>query len=422
MSCYHDRAAVAVGLTAVRTGLPADDGVHVDVFQKCFDFKDADAVRSLGVYPYFRMIASGQDPMVTMDGQRVIMLGSNNYLGLTNHPEIKQAAAVALDTYGTGTAGSRFLNGTLEIHVELEEKLAQFMGRDAALTFSTGFQVNLGVISSLVDRKDVVILDSLDHACIIDGARLSFGRVLKYPHNNMEALEERLRSVDGDRSRMIIVDGVFSMEGDLADLPRIVELKKKFDARLMVDDAHGIGVMGAHGRGTMEHFGLEEEADLVMGTFSKSLATVGGFVAGDSKVIDYIKHNARSLMFSAAPPPASVASVIKALEIIEREPERRQRLWENTDYMKHEFSTMGYDTGASASPVIPLVVGEDMAAFKMTIRLQEEGVFANPVVSPAVPEGRAMMRTSYMATHTRDHLDRALDAFRKVGREMEIIP
>jgi 8-amino-7-oxononanoate synthase len=409
-------------MTAVRSGLPADDGVNVDVFQKCFDFKDADAVRSLGVYPYFRMIASGQDPMVTMDGQRVIMLGSNNYLGLTNHPEIKQAAAVALDTYGTGTAGSRFLNGTLEIHVELEEKLAQFMGRDAALTFSTGFQVNLGVISSLVDRKDVVILDSLDHACIIDGARLSFGRVLKYPHNNMEALEERLRSVEGDRSRMIIVDGVFSMEGDLADLPRIVELKKKFDARLMVDDAHGIGVMGAHGRGTMEHFGLEDEADLVMGTFSKSLATVGGFVAGDSKVIDYIKHNARSLMFSAAPPPASVASVIKALEIIEREPERRQRLWENTDYMKHEFSTMGYDTGASASPVIPLVVGEDMAAFKMTIRLQEEGVFANPVVSPAVPEGRAMMRTSYMATHTRDHLDRALDAFRKVGREMEIIP
>jgi 8-amino-7-oxononanoate synthase len=237
----------------------------------------------------------------------------------------------------------------------------------------------------------------------------------------MDALEERLRSVEDDRSRMIVVDGVFSMEGDLADLPRIVELKKKFKARLMVDDAHGIGVMGEHGRGTMEHFGLEDEADLVMGTFSKSLATVGGFGVGDAKVIDYIKHNARSLMFSAAPPPASVASVIKALEIIEREPERRERLWEHTDYMKGEFSTMGYDTGDSASPVIPLVVGEDMAAFKMTIRLQEEGVFANPVVSPAVPVGRAMMRTSYMATHTRDQLDRALDAFRKVGREMGVI-
>ena len=399
----------------------AYDGVNVDVFQKCFDFKDADVVRDKGLYPYFRMIASGQDPLVTMDGQRVIMLGSNNYLGLTNHPEIKLAAAGALESYGTGTAGSRFLNGTLDIHVELEEKLAQFMRRDAALTFSTGYQVNLGVISGLIDRNDVVILDNLDHACILDGARLSFGRVLKYPHNDMDALEERLRSVDDDRSMMIVVDGVFSMEGDLADLPRIVELKNKFSARLMVDDAHGVGVMGEHGRGTMEHFGLEHEADLVMGTFSKSLAAVGGFVVGDSKVIDFIKHNARSLIFSASPPPASVASVIKAIEIIEREPERRQRLWENTNYMKREFSTMGFDTGNSASPVIPLVVGEDMTAFKMTFRLQEEGVFANPVVSPAVPEGRAMMRTSYMATHTRDHLDRALEAFRKVGREMGVI-
>jgi 7-keto-8-aminopelargonate synthetase-like enzyme len=237
----------------------------------------------------------------------------------------------------------------------------------------------------------------------------------------MEALEERLRSVENGRSALIVVDGVFSMEGDLADLPRIVELKKKFGSRLMVDDAHGIGVMGEHGRGTAEHFGVEDETDLVMGTFSKSLATVGGFVAGDRQVIDYIKHNARSLIFSAAPPPASVASVIKALEIIEREPERRQRLWEHTEYMMREFSTMGFDTGDSESPVIPLVVGEDMAAFKMTIRLQEEGVFANPVISPAVPEGRAMMRTSYMATHTRDHLDRALEAFHKVGREMGVI-
>ena len=393
----------------------------MDVFQKCFDFKDADMVREAGLYAYFRMIGSGQDPVVTIDGQRVIMLGSNNYLGLTNHPEVKAAAARALETYGTGTAGSRFLNGTLDIHVELEEKLAEFMGRESALTFSTGYQVNLGVISCVVDRKDVVILDSLDHACILDGARLSYGRVLKFPHNDMEALEERLRSVESDRGALIIVDGVFSMEGDVADLPRIVELKKKFNARLMVDDAHGIGVMGANGRGTAEHFGLEDEADLVMGTFSKSLAAVGGFVVGDRKVIDYIKHLARSLMFSASPPPASVATVIKALEIIEREPERRQRLWENTEYMKREFTAMGYDTGDSASPVIPLVVGEDQTAFKMTIRLQEEGVFANPVVSPGVPEGRALMRTSYMATHTRDHLDRALEAFAKVGRELGVI-
>jgi 8-amino-7-oxononanoate synthase len=394
----------------------------VDVFQKCFDFKDADQVRALGLYPYFRMIASGQDPVVSMDGRRVIMLGSNNYLGLTNHPEIKEAATRALAAYGTGTAGSRFLNGTLDIHVELEERLASFMERDAALCFSTGFQVNLGVISSLIGRRDTVVLDNLDHACILDGARLSYGRVLKYAHNDMAALEERLRSIDDDSAAMIVVDGVFSMEGDLADLPAIAGLSSRYGARLMVDDAHGIGVMGARGRGTAEHFGLDGQVDLVMGTFSKSLAAVGGFVVGERAVIDWIKHKARSLIFSAAPPPASVASVIKALEIMEREPDRRQRLWENTDYMKREFGTLGFDTGESASPVIPLVVGEDLASFRMTLRLQEEGVFVNPVVSPAVPPGRAMIRTSYMATHTRDHLDRALEAIARVGRELGVIP
>jgi 8-amino-7-oxononanoate synthase len=394
----------------------------VDIFQKCIDWKDSDTVRQMGLYPYFRVIASGQDPIVTMNGDAVIMLGSNNYLGLTNHPEIKKAAAAALAAYGTGTAGSRFLNGTLEIHVELEERLARFMKREAVLTFSTGFQVNLGVISSLVDRCDVVILDNLDHACILDGARLSYGRVLKYQHNDMESLEERLRSVEPDRGKLIVVDGVFSMEGDVADLERIVELKNEYGARLMVDDAHGVGVMGEDGRGTSEHFGVEGDTDLVMGTFSKSLATVGGFVAADRPIIEWVKHHARSLMFSAAPPPASVASAIKAIEIIEREPERRQQLWDNTRYMKREFTTLGFDTGNSASPVIPLVVGDDITAFRMTMRLQEEGVFANPVVSPAVPPGRAMIRTSYMATHTREHLDRALEAFAKVGRELEVIP
>ena len=393
----------------------------MDVFLKCFEYEDADKIRKIGLYPFFRVIESGQDPVVTMNGQRVIMLGSNNYLGLTNHPEIKAAAARALETYGTGVAGSRFLNGTLDIHVELEEKLARFMHRESVLTFPTGFQVNLGVISGLIGRKDVVILDNLDHACILDGARLSFGRVLKYGHNDMDALEERLRSVEDDCSAMIVVDGVFSMEGDLADLPRIVELKKKFGARLMVDDAHGVGVMGENGRGTSEHFGVEDETDLVMGTFSKSLASVGGFVAGEKKVIDYIKHNARAVMFSAAPAPASVATVIKALEIIEREPERRRDLWETTNYMKREFAGMGYDTGNPASPVIPLLGGEDVTAFKMTFRLQGEGVFANPVVSPGVPPGRAMIRTSYMATHTRDHLDRALEIFRKIGGELGVI-
>ena len=393
----------------------------MDVFQKCFDFKDAEYVRGLGLYPYFRMISSGQDPVVTMNGTTVIMLGSNNYLGLTNHPEIKAAAAAALAAYGTGTAGSRFLNGTLDIHVELEDRLAAFMKREAALTFSTGFQVNLGVISSLIDRKDTVVLDNLDHACILDGARLSFGRVLKFAHNDMASLEERLRSIDSGRGSLIVVDGVFSMEGDLSDLPRIVELAKRYHARVMVDDAHGVGVMGEHGRGTAEHFGLEDDVDLVMGTFSKSLAAVGGFVAGTKPVIDWVKHHARSLIFSAAPPPASVASVIKAVEIIEREPERRARLWDNTRYMKRELEGLGYDTGASASPVIPLLVGEDMTAFRMTMRLQEEGVFVNPVITPAVPPDRAMIRTSYMATHTRDHLDRALEAIAKVGRELGVI-
>ena len=393
----------------------------MDVFQKAYDFKDARKVREMGLYLYFRMIESGQDPVVTMDGRRVIMLGSNNYLGLTNHPEIKEAAEQALRKYGTGTAGSRFLNGTLDIHVELEERLAAFMEREAAVCFSTGFMVNTGVISALIGRNDVVILDSLDHACIFDGARLSYGRTLKYAHNDMDALEERLRSVREDHGAMIVVDGVFSMEGDIANLPKIVDLKKRFGTRLMVDDAHGIGVMGANGRGTAEHFGLDHEADIVMGTFSKSLAGVGGFVAGDSKVIDYIKHKARPLMFSAAPPPASVAAVIKALEVMIREPERRSQLWENTEYMKREFINLGFDTGHSASPVIPLLVGEDVTAFVMTKRLQEEGVFVNPVVSPGVPEGRAMIRTSYMATHTRDHLDRALEAIAKVSRELGVI-
>ncbi len=393
----------------------------MDVFQKCYDFDVADRIRELGLYAYFRTISSAQDPVVTMAGREVIMLGSNNYLGLTNHPEVKAAAAAALERYGTGTAGSRFLNGTLDIHERLEEILADFMHREAALTFSTGFQVNLGTISSLLERQDTVILDSLDHACILDGARLGFGRVLKYAHNDMAALEERLRSVTNGNGALVVVDGVFSMEGDLVNLPGIIELKRRFGMRVMVDDAHGVGVMGAEGRGTAEHFGLEDEVDLVMGTFSKSLAAVGGFVAGERKVIDWIKHKARSLIFSAAPPPASVASVIQAVEIIRREPERRARLWENTSYMKHEFERLGFDTGASASPVIPLIVGDDVAAFRMTVRLQEEGVFVNPVVSPAVPPGHAMIRTSYMATHRREHLDRALDAIEKVGREQGVI-
>lgn len=393
----------------------------MDIFQKCLDFKIVDDLRAQKLYAYFRTIRSGQDPVVRMNGAEVIMLGSNNYLGLTSHPEVKMAAQEALQTYGSGTAGSRFLNGTLAIHEELELALARFMGRESAITFSTGFQVNLGVLSSIAERSDTLVLDNLDHACIIDGARLSFGRVLKYRHNDMESLEERLRSIGPDNGAMIVVDGVFSMEGDLANLKAVSDLKKKFGVRLMVDDAHGVGVMGAHGRGTAEHFGIEDEADLVMGTFSKALAGVGGFVVGDAKIIDYIKHKARTMIFSAAPPPASVASVLKAIEIIEREPERRERLWENTRYLMNEFKTLGFDIGETESPIIPLLVGEDRVAFEFTMKLQEAGVFVNPVVSPAVPEGRAMIRTSLMATHTRDHLDRALEAISKVGRQMGVI-
>ncbi len=393
----------------------------MDVFQKCFDFHAANAIRDIGLYPYFRVISSAQDPVVTIDGHELVMLGSNNYLGLTNHPEVKEAAVKAVREYGSGAAGSRFLNGTLKIHVELEKTLADFTGREAALVFSTGFQVNLGTISCLLDRRDLVFLDALDHACIIDGARLGFGRTVKYKHNDMKDLEERLAAADDSKGKLIVTDGVFSMEGDLADLPGLVALKEKYGARLMVDDAHAVGVFGANGRGTAEHFGVEGHVDLMMGTFSKSLAAVGGYIAGDATIIDYIKHSARSLIFSASPPPASVASVLKAIEILKREPERRERLWNNTAYMKKEFVNLGFDTGNSDSPVIPLVVGEDLTAFQMTKRLQEEGVFANPVVSPAVPPGRAMMRTSYMATHTREHLDRSLEAFAKVGREMGVI-
>jgi len=392
----------------------------VDVFRKCFEFEEAEMVRRAGLYPYFRQISSAQEPVVTMDGKRVIMLGSNNYLGLANHPEVKAAAREALERYGTGTAGSRFLNGTMDLHVRLEERLAEFMQREAAITFSTGFQVNLGSISCLLDRRDVVFLDNLDHACIIDGARLGFGKVVKFKHNDVRDLEERLAQFP-DVGKLIVVDGVFSMEGDLAPLPEIAEVARRHHARLMVDDAHGIGVFGDHGRGTPEHFGVEQDVDLVMGTFSKSLAAVGGFIAGRHEVIEWIKHHARSLIFSASQPPAIAAAVLKALEIIEREPERRERLWENTRYMKREFETLGFDTGGSESPVIPLVVGEDMTAFQMTARLQQEGVFANPVISPAVPPGRAMIRTSYMATHTREHLDQALEAFARVGRELGVI-
>jgi 8-amino-7-oxononanoate synthase len=393
----------------------------LDLFDKCHEYTLANSIRERGVYTYFRKIESAQDPVVTIDGREMIMLGSNNYLGLTTHPEVKAAAAAALAKYGTGCAGSRLLNGTLALHVELEERLAAFMKREAALTFATGFQVNLGVLSCLLGRRDAVFLDGLDHACIIDGARLGFGRIVKFKHNDMADLGQKLERVPVEGGRLIVVDGVFSMEGDICPLPEIVELKRRNGVRLMIDDAHGLGVLGASGRGTAEHFGLESDVDLVMGTFSKSLAAGGGFVAGDRVVIDFIRHNARAQIFSASFPPASAAAVLKALELVEREPERRERLWENTRYMKQGLESLGFDTGESETPVIPIVVGDDWVCFEMVRRLHEEGVFVNPVISPAVPPGRAMLRTSYMATHTREHLDRALDALARIGREAGVL-
>ena len=394
----------------------------MDVFAKCSEIgaRVIDA-RAAGLYPYYRALSSAQDPVVRCGDRELVMLGSNNYLGLANHPEVKEAAAIALAEYGTGVAGSRLLNGTLDLHVELEDRLAQFTRRESALVFTTGFQVNLGVLSSLLGRRDVAVLDALDHACIIDGCRLGFGRTVKYRHNDMRDLARKLAQIKKGAGILIVVDGVFSMEGDVAPLPEIAELARAHEARLMVDDAHGLGVFGECGRGTPEHFAMEDEVDLLMGTFSKSLATVGGFVAGAAPVINHIRHVARSGIFSAALPPASVAAASKALDIVEREPERRKQLWENARYLKRELVRLGFDTGESSSPVIPVVVGDDDDVYRATIRLQELGVFANPVVSPAVPRGRAMIRTSCIATHTREHLDRALEAFAQMGRELGLI-
>ena len=391
-----------------------------DIFDKCFRFDKAKSLMSKGLYPYFRIIESAQDPEIFMGGRKMIMVGSNNYLGLTNHPKVKEAAIEAIKKYGTGCAGSRFLNGTLDIHVTLEEKLARFMRKEAALIFSTGFQVNLGVISALVGKDDVAIIDKMDHASIIDGCRLSFGEVRKFRHNDMADLERVLKEYE-PKDKFLVVDGVFSMEGDIAHLPEIVALANKYGSRVMVDDAHGIGVLGKTGRGTAEYYGMENAVDLIMGTYSKSLASIGGFIAGSADIIHYIKHVARPLIFSASPPPASVASVSAALDIIENEPERREKLWKNTTKMFTGFKDLGFEVGPSQTPIIPVIVGENEKAFLMAIMLQEEGVFANVAVTPAVPDGKALIRTSYMATHTDEHLDIVLKAFEKVGKALGII-
>ncbi len=391
------------------------------IFNRAMSFKEAEIVRQMGMYPYFREIESEQDTEVVINGKTVLMLGSNSYLGLTNHPAVKRAAIEAIKKYGTGCAGSRFLNGTLDIHTQLERRIASFVGKEAALLFSTGFMANQGLIATLVQKGDYIIADKLDHASIIDGALLCFGKMLRFEHNDMQSLENVLSNIPLEAGKLIVVDGVFSMDGDIANLPQIVSLAQRYNSGVMVDDAHSIGVLGPNGNGTAAHFGLTDSVDIIMGTFSKSLATVGGFIAGDNDLIDYLKHHSRALIFSASLPPASVASVMAALDIIESEPERREKLWENTRMMHDGLVNLGFDTGDSTTPVIPVLVGDMMLTFKLCIRLNEEGIFVNPVVPPAVQPKGSLIRISLMATHTTEQISRALDTIGRVGRELGII-
>ena len=377
--------------------------------------------QAAGIYPYFRAIQSEQDTSVTMDGKKVLMFGSNSYLGLTNHPKVTEASINAIKKYGTGCAGSRFLNGTLDIHIELEERLAKFVGKEAALCFSTGFSVNLGVISCLPDRNDYILLDSLDHSSIIEGSRLSFGKVYKFEHNNMESLEAKLKVCDPDRLKLIVVDGIFSMDGDIIKLPEIGALADKYNATIMVDDAHSLGVLGKNGQGTAFHFGMTDRADLIMGTFSKSFASLGGFVASDSDTINFIKHNSRILIFSASPTPAAAAAVLASLEIMQTEPERIAHLWDVSLYALKGFKDLGFNTGRAETPVIPIYIGDQDKTLALTMNLQEDGVFINPVVYPAVTKEDTMIRFSLMATHTHQHVDIALDKIYKHSKKLGIL-
>ncbi|MHC4942400.1 MAG: aminotransferase class I/II-fold pyridoxal phosphate-dependent enzyme [Planctomycetota bacterium] len=394
----------------------------MSLFDKCQSFTRAEELKEVQIYPYFSPLASGQETEILLNGKRLLMLGSNSYLGLTTHPKVIEAAKKAVDQYGSSCAGSRFLNGTLELHEELERRLAAFAGKEKAIVFTTGFQANLGTIATLVGKDDIVITDKTDHASIIDGARLSFGRMYRFNHNNIEDLERVLENCNGNgNGKLIVIDGVFSMDGDIADLPGITAAAEKYGVGIMVDDAHGLGVLGPNGDGTAAHFGLNDKIDLIMGTFSKSFASIGGFVAGQEQVIEYIRHYARSLIFSASLPPAQVAAALTSLDIIEGEPERREALWTNTRFLKSGLGELGFNTGLSETPIIPVIVGDDLLCFQMWRELQTEGIFVNPIISPAVPPDQALMRVSIMATHTREQLEQALDIFKKVGKRLNII-
>lgn len=385
-------------------------------------FKDATAIKEKGLYPYFRSIESAQDTEVIIEGKKVLMFGSNSYLGLTNHPKIKEAARIAIDKYGTGCAGSRFLNGTLDIHLELERRLAAYVGKESAVLFSTGFQVNLGVISCLLDRNDYLILDEYDHASIIDGSRLSFSRSIKYAHNDMDDLRKKLSRLPEDSAKLIVADGIFSMEGDIVKLPEIVQIAEEFGANIMMDDAHSLGVIGFNGSGVASHFGLTDKVDLIMGTFSKSLASLGGFIAANEDTIEFIKHRARSLMFSASMPPSAVASVIAALDIIESEPERIDKLWDNTNYAKKLLIEAGFDIGHTDSPIIPVYIRDNDKTFLITNILHKNGIFVNPVVSPAVPSDSSLIRFSLMATHTFAQIEEAVEKLYQASKEVQLTP
>lgn len=376
--------------------------------------------KQANLYPYFRTIESEQDTEVIIGGKSVLMFGSNSYMGLTNHPKLKEAACQAVQKYGTGCAGSRFLNGTLRIHLELEEALADYLQKDAVILYSTGFQANLGAIAPLAGRNDYIFIDEMVHASIIDGTRLSFGKVVKYRHNDMQSLEQQLRRVEGDGSKIIIVDGIFSMEGDIADLPGITALAKTYDATVIVDDAHAIGVIGDQGKGTDHHFGLQDQVDIVVGTFSKSLASLGGFVASSHEMINYLKHNSRALIFSASMTPASAASALAALEIIKNEPERIEKLWKNTHYASKLLRSAGFELGPSESPILPVYVRDDTKTFQFAQMMFNDGVFVNPVISPAVRSTDSLIRFSLMATHSFEQIERAVEIMYRNAQQLEL--
>lgn len=392
----------------------------MDIFEKCSSYTSARDAIAQGIYPYFIPLTENEGTEVEFRGHRLIMCGSNNYLGLTTHPKVREAACKATERFGTSCTGSRFLNGTLEFHEQLEHELAEWVGKEASLVFSTGMQTNLGTVSALVGRNDIVILDKDDHASIVDGARLGYGKIERFRHNDMDHLERVLKSLPEDNGKIIVVDGLFSMEGDLANLPEMIPLAKKYGARLMVDDAHGMGVMG-RGHGTAAQFGVTDDVDLIMSTFSKSFASLGGFVAGDDTVIHYIKHHARALIFSASVPPGNAAAALAALQVMREEPERVDRVIQIGEMMRKGFTELGFEIGSSETPVVPIIIGDDERTFLTWKMLFENGVFVNPVISPAVAPGRQLLRTSYMATHTDEQLHQVLDIFEKVGKKIGLI-